>query len=530
MPSINFKGKNAIWNHHLSVPYQTLEKDEKLSVKGKNSEENLLIEADNLVALKSLLPKYQGKIKCIYIDPPYNTGSESWVYNDNVNSPLISDWIGITVGADDLTRHDKWLCMMTPRLKLMRDLLSEDGVIFISIDDNEVHHLRNILDEIFSNENFVGEFIWQKKKGGGNDSNYVATEHEYIVAYAKDKNFQNNWFGDYGDDYLKRYKEEDPDGRFFWDTMARPGLRNPIRYTIVAPDGSKITNDWVMSEKTYHKNLNLGKVRITKLSSGKWSVQFKQYLGEGKKPRSILDSAVVGVNADAKAELVEIFGKEGIFDNPKPSKLIRYLIDIVSDKDSIILDAFSGSATSAHAVLDLNNNDDGNRRFILIQLPEKISKDNPAFKLGFKYVADIARERIKRVIKKDNYDAGFSYMKLGPQIDAEAILSGKLPEYKEFAKYVYYLATGKVMENEKSINEKDYYAGKDSGRSIYLMYEKSKDKLKGLAITLEWAEKVNKKDQGKKLVYAPACFLDEEYLDKFGIDFVSIPYNLFEKK
>ena len=157
MPSIQFKGKSVVWNHHLSVPYHTLEKDTKKSLKGKNDSENLIIEGDNLLALKALLPQYQGKVKCIYIDPPYNTGNEGWVYSDNVSSPTIKDWVGQTVGkeGDDLTRHDKWLCMMTPRLKLLRELLTDDGVIFISIDDNEVHNLRLLMDEVFSSKNFI---------------------------------------------------------------------------------------------------------------------------------------------------------------------------------------------------------------------------------------------------------------------------------------------------------------------------------------------------------------------------------------
>src|SRR3989304_1037435 len=301
MPSINFKGKNAVWNHHLSVPYQILEKDKKLSVKGKNEDENLIIEADNLLALKSLLPKYQGGIRFMYIDPPYNTGNEGWIYNDKVNSPLIKEWLGKAVGSDDLTRHDKWLCMMTPRLKLLYELLDEKGIIFISIDDNEVHFLKELMAEIFS------------------------------------------------------IKEED------------------------------------------------------------------------------------------------------VFETPKPTKLIKEIIRATAPKDAIILDSFAGTGTTAHAVLDLNKEDgkSGNRKFILVQLPEKIEKDMPAYKAGFRFVHEIMRERVSKAIKMNKYEAGYSYMKLGSKIDADSILSGDLPSYKDFAKYVFYLATGKIMENEKSINEKD---------------------------------------------------------------------------
>src|SRR3989338_9804939 len=186
MATLQFKGKSAVWNHHLSVPYHTLEKDAKKSLKGTDAEENLIIEGDNLLALKSLLPKYQGRIKCIYIDPPYNTGNEGWVYSDNVNSPTIQEWIGKVVGkqGEDLTRHDKWLCMMTPRLKLLRELLANDGIIFLSIDDNEIDHLKTLMNEVFDEENFVGTLIWQRAKGGGNAKELVRG-HDYILVYKK---------------------------------------------------------------------------------------------------------------------------------------------------------------------------------------------------------------------------------------------------------------------------------------------------------------------------------------------------------
>ena len=242
----------------------------------------------------------------------------------------------------------------------------------------------------------------------------------------------------------------------------------------------------------------------------------------------------VGSLNSAKKELAEIFSiiEEDVFDTPKPTKLIKEIIRATAPKDAIILDSFAGTGTTAHAVLDLNKEDgkSGNRKFILVQLPEKIEKDMPAYKAGFRFVHEIMRERVSKAIKMNKYEAGYSYMKLGSKIDADSILSGDLPSYKDFAKYVFYLATGKIMENEKSINEKDYFVGKANGEPIYLIYTKNNEKLRELAITLDWAEIINKKDKSKKIVYAPACFLDEEYLDKFNIHFVSIPYNLFEKK
>ena len=556
MPSINFKGKNAVWNHHLSVPYQTLEKDKNLSVKGKNEDENLIIEADNLIALKSLLPKYQGRIKCIYIDPPYNTGNENWVYSDKTNSPLIKDWIGKTVGIDDLTRHDKWLCMMTPRLKLLQELLSDDGVIFSSIDDNEIHHLKALMNEIFTEANFIAELPTVMNLKGNQDEFGFAGTHEYTLVYAKNKTetlklgefeVDEEGLDEWSEDEIGSWKK----GANLKSTGVnaprekRPNLFYPIYIT---------TKDEVLIERKNKKDIKILPITDGKKMSWRWSkekvlreshdliivrdgdevsVYKKQRpsLGElpSKKPKSIFYKPEYS-SGNGTAELKAIFGKK-IFDNPKPVDLIIDFLKIGSNKDSIILDSFAGSGTTAQSVIELNQEDSmGNRKFILIQLKEKINEDKPAYEAGFRYIHEITRERVKRVIEKDKLDVGFSYMKLGPQIDAESILSGTLPTYKEFAKYTYYLATGKTMDNDKSINEKDYYVGKVDGISIYLLYEKNKEKLQRLAVTLEWAEKIHKKDKSKKVVYAPACFLDEEYLEKFNIQFVGIPYSLFEKK
>jgi len=186
MPTLNFKGKSIVRTHHLTVPYRQLKPNAKKSLtKDKpNLSDNLIIHGDNLLALKSLLPSFSGKIKCIYIDPPYNTGNENWVYNDNVNSPMHQAWLKSAVDKEDLTRHDKWLCMMWPRLVLLRELLREDGVVFISIDDNEADHLRMMMDEVFGEGSFVGKFIWRKKEGGGQTDAYFVTEHEYILVYS----------------------------------------------------------------------------------------------------------------------------------------------------------------------------------------------------------------------------------------------------------------------------------------------------------------------------------------------------------
>jgi len=243
MPTLNWIGKEKVINHHQDVPYKILEPQygfaDGVQQPEPNDSGNKIIHGDNLEALKSLLPEYEGKVKCIYIDPPYNTGNESWVYNDNVNHPKIKKWLGEVVGKDgeDLTRHDKWLCMMYPRLKLLHKLLAKEGAIFISIDDNEQAHLKLLCDEIFGVRNFVTQFIWQKRKGGGNDSFYVATDHEYILVYVKNEFFQDEkWKVSYEEEYLKRYKYEDEISLYYYDTLSRPGLNNPIIYDVICPD------------------------------------------------------------------------------------------------------------------------------------------------------------------------------------------------------------------------------------------------------------------------------------------------------
>lgn len=542
MATLQFKGKSAVWNHHLSVPYHTLEKDQKSSLKGTNSDENLIIQGDNLLALKSLLPKYQNQIKCIYIDPPYNTGNEGWAYNDNVNSPIIKDWIGKAVGKDDLTKHDKWLCMMTPRLKLLRELLSDDGVIFVSIDNNELHNLTSLLNETFGPENFVGTFIWRKKEGGGQTDQYFVTEHEYVLVYKKTDAFK--WFDEQIPQDDSSFTKSDKQGKYKavklakWGNASRREDRPSMYFPLEAPDGKKVypiapdgsDGRWRVGQKRLEGLVAEGLIEWVN-KDGKWLPYEKIYFEDGEvkviKERSIIfDLASTG---DGTKELTELFGVKDFFENPKPSELIKYLVRYTTDKNSIVLDAYAGSGTTGQAVLDLNNEDKGNRKFILVQLPEKVSEKSASFKAGFKWVHEITRERIKKVIEKGNYKVGFTYSTLGPAIDAETILSGKLPTYKEFAKYVYYLATGKNYPDANGMKEDASFVGKTDIKSIYLIYKQDADELKKLAITLDWAQKISEKDKGEKIVYAPACYLDDEGLEQFNIKFVSIPYNLFER-
>lgn len=566
MSTINFKGKSTVWNHHLSVPYQTLEKVSKLSLKGEGEDENLIIEGDNLTALKSLLPKYQGKVKCIYIDPPYNTGNEGWVYNDNVNNPLIKDWIGKVVGkeGEDLTRHDKWLCMMTPRLKLLRELLADDGAIFISIDDNEQHYLRVLMDDVFGEENFIEQIVVQTNPRGSQASVHFANTHEYILVYSKKNNeLDMNGLQKNGDE-TSEYNLTDENNKKYrllglrqrggaWRREDRPNMFYPIFvnplngaisliqdevYSVEVlpkrPTGEEGRWTWATPRTNTFSNLLVGKKINRTGALDTWDIFRKDYLelenGEEKqtKIKSIWTETTMNYQ-EGRSSVKELFKKLDVFDYPKPVELVKRCIVSIANDEDIILDSFAGSGTTAQAVLELNK-EGGNRKFILVQIPEEIKEGTPAYNAGYKNVQQITQTRVKKVIERDELKTGFTYYKLGKQIDVDSLLSGDLPAYEEFAKYVYFLATGKNFPEKSKTKEKDYFVGENNQETIYLIYRNDMGALKEMALTLDIAKKISEKDNGKKIVYAPACFLDEEHLEKYNITFVGIPFNLFERK
>lgn len=370
---------------------------------------NIYIEGDNLDVLKLLRETYLNKVKMIYIDPPYNTGND-FVYEDDF-AQSTEEYIANSGQYDEQGNrmvlnnesngrfHTDWLNMIYPRLKIAKDLLSEDGFIFISLDDNEYSNAIKICNEIFGERNYIASYIKQSKVGGGSDSKYVVKEHEYCFVYCKNIDNAPEMFMDHEKEYLTRYKEKDERGRFFWDTFARPGLKNPIHYDIVTPDGTKLDYGWIHSEERFKKELSEGTVRIIKKNDGNWSVQFKQYLNEnGKKPRSM--TMDFGGSIDGKNEIKSLFSDDKIFPYPKSIKFISELIKTIKDDNYIIMDFFSGAATTAHTVMKLNAEDDGNRRFIMVQLPEECKDETEAQKLGYKTICDIGEERIRRAGKK----------------------------------------------------------------------------------------------------------------------------------
>ena len=415
--------------------------------------ENLYIEGDNLEVLKLLQETYLGKIKMIYIDPPYNTGND-FVYEDDFaqsteeymanSGQFDTEGNRLVKNLDSNGRfHTDWLNMMYPRLKIAKNLLTEDGVIFISIDDSENKNLKNVCDEIFGAANFVSQLIWQNKKGGGNDSKYIAIEHEYILVYARNISALSEFYEAYSDDYIKRYKEHDEIGRFFWDTFKRKSGKQ--YYPIVCPDGTVLQFDddgnpisWLRSKARFESDIKSGEIRIVKLGD-KWSVQFKQRIPLGKTPRSIFTTETVfteqGTTSTGSSDVYEYFKKD-VFSNPKPVELIKFLLGFGLQKDDIVLDFFSGSATTAEAVM--RSNAEGKRcKYILVQLKEDIDPMLNSASANAKRVAEnavavldelrrphiipeLAKERIRRAGKKikdenplttQNLDIGFRVLK-----------------------------------------------------------------------------------------------------------------------
>jgi len=413
---LNWPGKAACFKAIQTPSMGTLLPAPEESV-NFDTTENLIIEGDNLEALKLLQKSYIGKVKMIYIDPPYNTGND-FIYPDNYSESLQTylEYTGQT-GEEgkrfssntdtDGRFHSKWLNMMYPRLYLARDLLRDDGVIFISIDETELPRARMLCEEIFGEENHIAEFVWHNKRGGGNDAKHVAVEHEYVLLVARDVSFLGDLFIPYTQQYLSRYCEQDDESKFYWDTFKRKSGKQ--YYPIRCPDGSVLEHDdngnkisWLRSEQRFYDDVKKGDVRILKISS-RWSVQFKQRLPEGKKPRSILlDESIwgsKGTNGHGSGEMLSFFGRD-VFSNPKPMSLMQHILRFNFDLTDTVLDFFAGSGTTAHAVLDLNKQDGGNRKFILVQLPE------PTGRTDYSTIAEITKERVRRVIKKLNDEDG----------------------------------------------------------------------------------------------------------------------------
>lgn len=532
-------GKEKVVNHHHDVPFHLLNKEYTFAAKvgtPKNSTDNRIIHGDNLEVLKSLLPEFEGKVNCIYIDPPYNTGNEGWVYNDNVNDPKIKKWLGQIVGkeGEDLSRHDKWLCMMYPRLKLLYRLLASDGVIFISIDDNEQATLKLVLDEIFGVRNFVSTIVWEKRYSPQNAVKWFSEAHDFLIVYAKNK---ENWYPNLlerSDEMNARYRNLDDDPRGVWkpvDSTAQAGHGTKSQfYVITAPNGKQhiLPNGrcWLYTEPVFQKMV--AENRIWFGASGNNVPAIKRFLTDVKQGtacQTIWKYDDVGHSQEGKKEINEIFPESTVFDTPKPERLIKRVLQLATKNNSIILDSFAGSGTTAHAVLKLNAQDGGNRRFILCEMMD--------------YAETITAERVRRVM--DGYGegnkavvgtgGGFDYYTVGHRLfDDEKNLNEAVGEaaIRDYVAYTECITSAQRWQIDNPVNR---YALGASDTMLWIFYYKP-SKITTLDIDFLGTLNLNahtatgRPRPSQFSIYADKCALNPEFLDQYGITFKRIPRDI----
>lgn len=575
MPTLNWIGKDKVVTHHHDVPYRVL--DKKYTFGDTTNSGNMIIHGDNLEALKALLPEYEGRIKCIYIDPPYNTGNEGWVYNDNVNDPHIKKWLGKVVGSevDDLTRHDKWMCMMYPRLVLLQRLLSEDGAIFISIDDNEHANLKLLCDEIFGSTNFIMSITWRRTDNQANIGKFAKVS-EYIYLYAKNNNKCKLGKLPLSDKAISEYQYEDKRGRYGRGQL-KDSVRGKHEYDIITPSGIICKGPWLIPESDFKKLLNEDLIHWPQRDGGtpRLKIYLKDMLDKGQIPNNFW-GIEFGTNQRAAKILDDIFGKR-IFDFPKPPSLIENIISIgAPDTDSIILDSFAGSGTTAHAVLNLNKRDGGNRRFILCEMMD--------------YADTVTAERTKRVISgyeakseietelfsesltanilkkgaalleqaqsvyndnKDKFDrvskpkiidnclkvvgtkinmeytegtgGSFDFYELGETIfDPVTGFLNDNADIEQIRRYVWYSET-KTPYEKPNIDENPYLLGRYQQNNYYFYYIKDES----TCLNWDFLNSFTEKDKAEMyIIYADRCVLTEEELTKYNIRFKQIPRDI----
>ena len=530
MPTLDWIGKAAVVNHHRKVGYNLLLCDRELSA-GDADAGNLLMQGDNLLALKALLPYYAGKVKCIYIDPPYNTGNENWVYNDNVNSPEIRQWLRQTVGkeGEDLSRHDKWLCMMYPRLALLRDFLTEDGAIFVSIDDNEVGMLRLLMDEIFGPHNFVANVVWQKKYTIANDSKWLAENHDHILVYARTKLVWRPRRLARSAEMDSRYRNPDNHPKGPWKSTPLYAKRTPSdeerAFTFTFKNGYVWKPPAGTTPRFPRETLRQMDENDEIWFGAKGDAQpsRKTFLSELKiasPPAATLWLHTdAGHNHEARDEIKALVGADS-FDTPKPVRLLRRIVEIATDKDSLVLDSFAGSGTTGHAVLAQNKADGGSRRFIAVEMDEAICRDVTAQRI---------RKAIKGYGETPGLGGGFRFCKLGTGLfDDAGNIAGEV-KFSDLAAHVFFTETGVPIP--KRAKADCPLLGVHQGKAVYLLFNGvlgDKRPAGGNVLTHRVAQDLPAPPAGKgpRVVYGDACRLGPKSLEQYGITFRQVPFEL----
>jgi adenine-specific DNA-methyltransferase len=638
MPTINWIGKDKVVNHHLDVPFYTLEhkygfRAEDETDTSETHSGNMIIHGDNLVALKALLPEYEGRVNCIYIDPPYNTGEEKWVYNDNVNDPHIKKWLGEVVGkeGEDLSRHDKWLCMMYPRLALLQRLLHPQGAIFISIDDNEYTNLKAICDEIFGKNCFVANVSWQRTYSPRNDKDGIAAEVEHLLVYGKEPNWLPKKL-ERTDEMDARYSSPDNDVKLWKNGDATaPGaithqgmvyaIQHPITGKLLYPTNGRcwtfgqeqmfsIMKEWAEYElrpvddlerrieicgtnnvpeminaimlcdiekgnKQATERYARGMWPILAFSSGgKGGFVRKVYLEnvEGRLVTNFWPYTEVGHTDEAKKELKEIFGGKSPFNTPKPTRLIERILDIATDENSIVLDSFAGSGTTAHAVLLANQKKHSHRKFILVELMDyadtttayRVKKAITGYKATMKHEEEIYNKKLtiknltkaetflkeaEAVIEKeqDNYaeiskpklqdncikviasrvtdgfveglGGSFDYYELGKPLFKDGNLNEEVSE-EDIRHYIYYTETKQPLTRKR--NGRSYLLDTLNGTAYYFYYERNL--LTNLSI--DTLNEIVEERSSQYIIYADTCTIDEETRNELNVVFKQIPRDI----
>lgn len=593
MTELNFKGKEFVYNHHLAVPFRPLVPDETKGIGPVALDGNLIVHGDNLHALKALLPLYAGKVDCIFIDPPYNTGNEGWAYNDNVNAPMIREWLESNpIGIEDGLRHDKWCAMMWPRLRLLHGLLKDGGFFFASIDHNEAHNFRSLLDEIFGEGCFVANVAWQKRTSP-EARKRLGPAHDTILVFQKTGEENKLSKLSRSEDQEAEFSNPDNDPKGPWvstDITGQnpdPNKRKDQQYQI------KLANDewvdpprgrcWAMLEPEFLKLKKEGRIWFG--VNGDARPRVKTYLSESEGVSSWTwwPNDEVGHNQEAKKEIQNILDDES-FDYPKPVRLITRILDLASPRDGIILDSFAGSGTTAHAVLEANKRDGGNRRFILVEMEdyadkltaERVRRVINGYAFTGTQRTELLRDRltwtklknadklaesveaietlhgheydaIKKTVKdgelivtgekavKDKTEGlggSFTYCTLGDPVELDKVLSGEtLPPFDGLGSVLFHMATARAFD-PAAMREDDFYLGAVEGQHVWLIYKPDLDWLKSpdAALTLKRAKSFAETGlDARHLVFAPARYVSQKMLaeQNIPVEFVPLPFALY---